>query len=41
MKTPDMAKENNFVLREAAKAAQIGYYDHLAAGGKGDPAEER
>lgn len=40
-KTPDMAKENNFVLREAAKAAQMGYYDHLAAGGKGDPAEER
>ena len=41
MKSPDMAKENNFVLREAAKAAQMGYYDHLAAGGKGDPAEER
>ena len=41
MKTPDMAKENTFVLREAAKAAQMGYYDHLAAGGKGDPAEER
>lgn len=41
MKTPDMDKENNFVLREAAKAAQMGYYDHLAAGGKGDPAEER
>lgn len=41
MKTPDMAKENNFVLREAAKAAQMGYCDHLAAGGKGDPAEER
>ena len=41
MKTPDMAKENNFVLREAAKSAQTGYYNHLAAGGKGDPAEER
>lgn len=41
MKTLGMAKENNFVLREAAKAAQMGYYDHLAAGGKGDPAEER
>ena len=41
MKTTDMAKENNFVLREAAKSAQMGYYDHLAAGGKGDPAEER
>lgn len=41
MKTPDMAKENNFVLREAAKAASMRYYDHLAAGGKGDPAEER
>lgn len=41
MKTPDMAKENNFVLREAAKAACDGYYTHLAAGGKGDPAEER
>lgn len=41
MKTIDMAKENNFVLREAAKAASMGYYDHLAAGGKGDPAEER
>lgn len=41
MKTPDMAKENNFVLREAAKAACDGYYDHLAAGGEGDPAEER
>lgn len=41
MKTPDMAKENNFVLREAAKSAQMGYYDHLAAGGKGDPEEER
>lgn len=41
MKTPDMAKENNFVLREAANAAQMGYYDHLAAGGEGDPAEER
>lgn len=41
MKTPDMAKENNFVLREAAKAAQMGYFDHLSAGGKGDPAEER
>lgn len=40
-KTPDMAKENNFVLREAAKSASMGYYDHLAAGGKGDPAEER
>lgn len=41
MKTPDMAKENNFVLREAAKAAQMGYFDHLSAGGKCDPAEER
>ena len=41
MKAPDMAKENNFVLREAVKAAQMGYYDHLAAGDKGDPAEER
>ena len=41
MKTPDMAKENNFVLREAAKAARMGYYDHLSAGGKGDPGEER
>lgn len=41
MKAPDMAKENNFVLREAAEAAQMGYYDHLAAGGKGDPVEER
>lgn len=41
MKTPDMAKENNFLLREAAKAAQMGYYDHLSAGGKGDPAKER
>ena len=41
MKTIDMTKENNFVLREAAKAASMGYYDHLAAGGKGDPAEER
>ena len=41
MKTPDMAKENNFVLREAAKAACDGYFTHLAAGGKGDPAEER
>lgn len=41
MKTPDMEKENNFVLREAANAAVDGYYDHLAAGGKGDPAEER
>ena len=36
-----MAKENNFVLREAAKAAQMGYFDHLSAGGKCDPAEER
>ena len=41
MKTPDMAMENNFLLREAAKAARMGYYDHLSAGGKGDPAEER
>ena len=41
MKTIDLTKENNFVLREAAKAASMGYYDHLAAGGKGDPAEER
>ena len=41
MKTIDMAKENNFVLREAAKAACDGYFTHLAAGGKGDPAEER
>lgn len=41
MKTPDMAKENNFLLREAAKTACDGYYTHLAAGGKGDPAEER
>lgn len=41
MKTPDMAKENNFVLREAAKAACDGYYTHLQYGGKGDPAEER
>lgn len=41
MKTPDMAKENNFVLREAAKAACDGYYTHLQNGGKGDPAEER
>ena len=41
MKTPDMVKENNFVLREAAKAACDGYFTHLAAGGKGDPAEER
>ncbi len=41
MKTPDMAKENNFVLREAVKAAQMGYFDHLSAGGKHDPAEER
>lgn len=41
MKTPDMAKENNFILREAAKAACDGYYTHLQYGGKGDPAEER
>ena len=41
MKTVDMARENNFVLREAAKAACDGYYTHLTAGGKGDPAEER
>ena len=41
MKTVDMAKENNFVLREAAKAEQMGYFDHLSAGGKCDPAEER
>lgn len=41
MKTVDMAKENNFVLREAAKSAQMGYFDHLSAGGKRDPAEER
>jgi len=41
MKTPDMTKENNFVLREAAKAACDGYYTHLQNGGKGDPAEER
>lgn len=41
MKTSDMAKENNFVLREAAKAACDGYYTHLQYGGKGDPAEER
>lgn len=37
----DMAKENCFLLREAAKAAQAGYYDHISAGGAGDPAEER
>lgn len=44
MKTPDeinMNAENAFVLREAAKAHGMGYYDHLAHGGKGDPAEER
>ena len=41
MNTPDIAKENNFVLREAAKAACDGYYTHLQNGGKGDPAEER
>jgi hypothetical protein len=41
MKMPDMRKENNFVLREAAKAACDGYYTHLQNGGKGDPSEER
>ena len=44
MKTPDeinMNEENAFLLREAAKSASAGYYDHLSAGGKGDPAEER
>lgn len=44
MKTPDeinMNAENAFVLREAAKAHDMGYSDHLAHGGKGDPAEER
>lgn len=40
MKTPDMAKENNFVLRVAAKSANMAYYDHLANGGKAAPAEE-
>ena len=43
-KTPDeikMNEENAFLLREAAKSACAGYYDHLSAGGKGDPAEER
>ena len=37
----DMDKENKFVLREAVKSAQMGYFDHLAAGGKRNPAEER
>ena len=44
MKTPDeinMNEENAFLLREAAKSACAGYYDHLSAGGKGDPSEER
>ena len=44
LKTPDeikMNEENAFLLREAAKSACAGYYDHLSAGGKGDPAEER
>ena len=44
MKTPDeinMNSENAFLLREAAKAHDMGYCDHLANGGKGDPAEER
>lgn len=44
MKTPEainMNAENAFVLREAAKAHDMGYCDHLAHGGKGDPAEER
>lgn len=44
MKKPDeinMNAENAFLLREAANAHSMGYYDHLANGGKGDPAEER
>ena len=41
MKTSDMAKENNALLRSAANTLQMAYYDHLANGGKNDPGEER
>lgn len=36
-----MEKENNIVLRKAARAAQMAYLDHLAGGGKRDPDRER
>lgn len=35
-----METENSLVLREAAKDAQMAYFDHLAAGGKRDPDRE-
>lgn len=41
MKTPDMVKENNALLRNAANTLQMGYYNHLANGGKNEPAQER
>lgn len=36
-----METENSLVLREAAKDAQMAYFNHLAGGGKRDPDRER